>query len=126
MPARVARINPSAQAGSRSVLAYLAVQGGDGLRQGLFAQGRVATTDARVPAVPVSALRTDKPSPYLQLVRDGKVVHQTVAAGARGTADNEPWVAVEGLPEGAVVIRGHIPPLRDGTPVKFTAAKTSP
>ena len=118
--ARVARINPSAQAGSRSVLAYLAIADTSGLRQGLFAQGTVATGKASTLAVPLSALRTDKPAPYLQVVEDDKVVHRSVEPGARGEADKETWVAVQGIQPGSVVIRGHVGPLREGTVVKFT------
>lgn len=120
--ARVARINPSAQAGSRSVLAYLALADATGLRQGLFAQGQLATGRAAGPAVPLAAIRTDKPAPYVQLVEDGKVVHRSVTPGARGEAKQETWAGVTGLPAGAQVIRGHVGPLREGTPVRFTGA----
>jgi RND family efflux transporter MFP subunit len=124
--ARVARINPSAQAGSRSVLVYLAVADTTGLRQGLFAQGTVKTGSASALAVPLAAVRTDKPAPYVQTVENGKVVHRAVQTGARGDVDQESWVAVTGVPEGAVVIRGHVGPLREGTAVKFTRTAPSP
>ena len=120
--ARVARINPSAQAGSRSVLVYLAVADTTGLRQGLFAQGTVKTGSASALAVPLASVRTDRPAPYVQTVENGKVVHRAVQTGARGDVDQESWVAVTGVPEGAVVIRGHVGPLREGTVVKFTQA----
>ncbi len=121
--AKVARINPSAQAGSRSVLAYLSLDQAAGLRQGLYAQGRIATGGQRVLAVPLSALRTDKPTPYLQLVEGGRVVHRAVTPGARGEAGNEPWVAVDGVADGAMLVRGQIGPLREGTAVKFTGGE---
>lgn len=120
--AKVARINPSAQAGSRSVLVYLTVENGTGLRQGLFAQGTLATGQASALAVPLSAVRTDKPQPYVQLVEDGKVVHRSVQTGARGQVGQEALVAVQGVAAGALVIRGSAGPLREGTPVKFTQA----
>ncbi|HEY0823186.1 MAG TPA: efflux RND transporter periplasmic adaptor subunit [Ramlibacter sp.] len=119
--ARVARINPSAQAGSRSVLAYLSLGDTAGLRQGLFAQGTVAIGRASALALPLSAVRTDKPAPYVQVVQDNKVAHLAVETGARGEADKDSWVAVTGVQPGAVVIRGHVGPLREGTLVKFTA-----
>jgi RND family efflux transporter MFP subunit len=118
--ARVVRINPSAQAGSRSVLVYLSVGEPAGLRQGLFAQGTLGTGRSSGLAVPLSALRTDKPAPYLQVVENNQVAHRNVEAGARGEAGKEIMVTVKGVAPGSVVIRGNIAPLREGTAVKFT------
>jgi len=131
--ARVVRINPSAQAGSRAVLVYLGLDGSDGLRQGLFAQGMLGTARASVLAVPLSAVRTDKPQPYVQLVQDGKVVHKPVRPGVRGAdvaarADTagQVFVAVDGLAPGATVIQGAVGALREGTAVGFTSAIKAP
>lgn len=119
--ATVARINPSAQAGSRSVLVYLAIEPRAGLRQGLFAQGQLATARQRALTVPLSAVRTDKPVPYVQVVEDGRVAHRPVEPGARGTAEGETVVAVAGVPEGALVLRGAAGALREGTQVRLSA-----
>lgn len=124
--ARVARINPSAQAGSRSVLAYLAVDDAAGLRHGLFAQGTLATGRTSALAVPLSAVRTDKPAPYVQVVEGDKVAHKGVELGARGEAGKETMVAVKGIGPGAVVIQGSIGSLREGTAVRFTAPTAAP
>lgn len=118
--ARVVRINPSAQAGSRSVLAYLGIDDPTGLRQGLFAQGTLGTGSSRALAVPLSAVRTDKPAPYVQVVENEKVAHQAVEPGLRGDADNEVMVAVTGLSPGALVLKGSVGALREGTAVRFT------
>jgi RND family efflux transporter MFP subunit len=118
--AKVARINPSAQAGSRSVLAYLAIADASGLRQGLFAQGTLGIGRTSAVAVPLSAVRTDKPSPYVQAVENNQVVHKPVEPGARGESGKEVMVAVKGLGAGAAVIQGNIGPLREGTAVRFT------
>ncbi|MFI5446803.1 efflux RND transporter periplasmic adaptor subunit [Polaromonas sp. UC242_47] len=133
--ATVARINPSAQAGSRSVLVYLSIDNRanpgatepSGLRQGLFAQGTLGTARLSALAVPVSAVRTDKPTPYVQVVENNQVVHKPVVLGARGNntavgANDEAMVAVQGLSENAVVIQGAVGSLREGTTVKFTQA----
>lgn len=120
--AKVVRINPTAQAGSRSVLAYLEVSDAGGLRQGLFAQGTLGTGQVTALAVPVSAVRTDKPTPYVQLVVNNQVVHKPVELGSRGEAEREMMVAVKGVAAGAVVIKGSVGPLREGTRVKFTGA----
>ncbi len=115
--ATVARISPAAQAGSRSVLAYLQLDKTEGLRQGLFAQGTLRTGQTQGVAVPLSAVRTDKPQPYLQLVREGKVAHQTVSLGARGRVQGEDWVAVTPLNAGEQVLRVGVGALREGTAV---------
>lgn len=137
--ATVVRINPAAQAGSRSVLAYLGINNASsptgatsGLRQGLFAQGTLGTARSPLRVVPVSAVRTDKPSPYVQAVENGQVVHRTVQTGPRGTViaggvkTAEPMVSVTGLAEDALVIRGSIGALREGTRVRITALTAAP
>ena len=113
--ARVVRIAPSVQTGSRSVLAYLGLPAQEGLRQGLFVQGRIAIGSVKAVAVPLSALRNDKPRPYLQLLRDGKVAHLNVEPGMQGRAADEDMVAIEGLPEGSVVLRAGAGALAEGT-----------
>ena len=124
--ARVQRINPSAQTGSRSVLVYLQISDVTGLRQGLFTQGILGTEQRTVLAVPVNTVRTDQPAPYVQVIEDQKVRHVPVQLGARGTASEDPqsenWVEVQGLREGSQVLGAHVGRLRDGTPVKITQA----
>jgi len=123
LAARVARINPSAQAGSRSVLVYLQLRPQPGLRQGLFAQGTLGTGRVQALAVPLLALRTDKPQPYVQVVEGGRVRHVTVRTGTRGQADGQEMVAIEGLPTGARVLAASVGPLREGTLVRLPAPR---
>ena len=117
--ATVARINPSAQAGSRSVLVYFNVAPQPGLRQGLFARGQLATVRQQALAVPLSAVRTDKPTPYVQVVDGDRIAHRPVQTGPRGEVDGELWVAVTGVADGARVLRGAAGVLREGTPVQL-------
>jgi RND family efflux transporter MFP subunit len=118
--AKVVRVSPSTQAGGRSVLAYLRIDKPAGLRQGLFAQGTLGTGRSSGMAVPLNAVRTDKPEPYVQIVENSQVVHQSVELAARGEADGEPMVLLKGLSENTLVISGLVGPLRVGTAVRFT------
>ena len=110
------------------MIAYLALADGAGLRQGLFAQGTVAVSSATALALPLSAVRTDKPLPYVQILLDGKVQHQTVTLGVRGIgadagkADAPLLVALDGLAAGAQVLAGTVGPLRPGSVVRVGAA----
>lgn len=115
--AKVARIGPAAQVGSRSVLVYLRVQARSGLRHGLFVNGSVQVGTTQGVAVPTSAIRNDRPQPYVQWLKpmpdpsgDGQaeVVHQTVRELARGipvdaSAAQGTWAVVEGIANNSMV-----------------------
>jgi RND family efflux transporter MFP subunit len=126
VPARVARINPSTQAGSRSVLVYLQLKPVPGLRQGLFVQGTLGTEKVKTLAVPLQSVRNDKPVPYVQVVDNQQVRHMSVTLGARGQAGGQDMVAVSGLPEGSLVLAGTVGSLREGTALRVTAAAPAP
>ena len=123
--ATVVRINPSAQVGSRTVPVYLRVeqiQNAAPLRPGLFVQGTLDTGRADVLAVPLDAVRTDKPAPYLQTLKDGRVAYTEVKTGTRAVVNGQTLVAVEGVPVGTPVIAGRIGQLREGTVVSTAGA----
>lgn len=135
--ARVSRINPSTQAGSRAVLVYLSVDAATdaGLRQGLFARGSVNLEKQQALLVPVTSVRIDQAKPYVLVVADGKVAVRSVTLGARGDMDldGRREAAVELLGDavqaGTTVLRGTAGALRDGTLVKMAvraAIKTDP
>jgi RND family efflux transporter MFP subunit len=132
--AKVKRISPSAQAGSRSVLIYLALDKPEGLRHGLFAKGLLGMGKSQVMAVPLSAIRTDRAQPYVQVVESVgsrlQVAHKTVTLGVRGIdemrPEAEPLVGVTGLTEGSVVLKGAVGALREGLVVSYTTASVAP
>ena len=121
--ATVARLNPSATAGSRAVLAYLSLDQSAQLRQGFYAQGMLATGSQRVIAIPLSAVRTDKPQPYVQVLADGKIQHQTVELGSRGEHQSQTMVAVTGLAPGKKILAGVAGPMTVGTAISIEGAK---
>ena len=125
--ATVVRINPSTQAGTRSVMVYLALAPQPGLRQGLFARGRIELQRSDTLAAPLSAVRVDQSKPYVLAVESGKVALRTVELGARGEAafNGRSESAVElkaGAASGAVLLRGSAGAVRDGTAVRLLAA----
>jgi len=128
--AKVVRINPSTQAGTRAVMVYLALQPQPGLRQGLFARGSIELQRKNALAVPVSAVRIDQARPYVLVIEGGKAVQRAVELGVRGEArfDGRTEAAVEivsGAADGATLLRGATGAVRDGTPVKVATAVAS-
>lgn len=118
--AKVVRINPSASVGSRTVLVYLALAQDANLRHGLFAQGSLNVGAVTTLALPLSAVRTDKPQAYVQVVNQNQVQHANVTLGVRGNLADLTMVAVTGVAEGSVVIDGAVGSLRVGTLVTST------
>ncbi len=116
--ARVTRINPTATAGSRSVLVYLTLDSAQGLRQGMFAQGTLATAVVQTLAVPKAAIRTDKPAPYVQVVENKKIAHKTVTIGSSGEFEGTEYVAIQGLAENTAVLQGNVGAVREGIAAK--------
>ena len=125
--AKVARINPSTQAGTRAVMIYLALQPQPGLRQGLFARGTIELQRKDALAAPVSSVRVDQARPYVLAVDGGKVVQRAVELGMRGEAAFQagPESAIElvsGATDGMTLLRASAGAVRDGTPVKVAAS----
>jgi RND family efflux transporter MFP subunit len=132
--AKVKRISPSAQAGSRSVMVYLSLESPEGLRHGLFAKGQIQLKTVQALSLPLSAIRTDRAKPYVQVVEKvgetQQVVHKTVELGLRGIDAQQPetdtWVAVTGVSPNSQVLIGQVGSLREGLLVTFTQAAKTP
>ncbi len=132
--AKVKRISPSAQAGSRSVMVYLSIDAPEGLRHGLFAKGQIQLKTVQALSLPLSAIRTDRAKPYVQVVEKvgetQQVVHKTVELGLRGIDAQQPetdtWVAVTGVSPNSQVLIGQVGSLREGLLVTFTQAAKTP
>lgn len=142
--ARVVRLNPSTQAGTRAVLVYLALQWSGqeppvGVRHGQFAQGTIELERQETLAVPLNMVQPDggplaegntRRGQVLAVV-DGRVVWRSLQLGAQGDIDEGGTrlsaVAVRGgLSEGAVLLRHAVGPLPDGTPVTLPAPAAAP
>jgi membrane fusion protein, multidrug efflux system len=126
--ATVARLNPTVQAGSRSVLVYLRVPAAPGMRQGLFAQGTLTTGRWQAPAVPLSVVRNDKPQPFVQVVKDQRVIHVPVVIGRQGMLEGEPMLALDGVaqaPVGSTLLRAQAGLIREGTAIRLQEAAAS-
>lgn len=117
--AKVLRINPSTQVGSRSVLVYLGIQGHPALRHGVFVQGTLGTQKIQTVAIPLESVRTDKSMPYVQVVQDGKVAHMKVSLGAKGEVNGKALMAVSEITEGTLVLAPSAGAVREGTLVKL-------
>lgn len=134
--ATIVRISPVAQAASRSVLVYLALQTQPGLRQGLFAKGSVLTGTFTGVSVPVSAVRHDKPQAYVQWLQPAAtdtgsgatahIVHHPIQVLGRGfkrgtlTAEDEEFFIINTIADGQYIMSGKSGLIPEKTAIKFS------
>jgi hypothetical protein len=137
--AEVLRVNPSAQAGSRAVVAYLRLQAtspsGDAaagaLRQGLFVRGRIAIDQRQALAVPEGAVSRESGQPTVRVLAEGRIQTRSVELGdlgeaawpIKGEAAAAPMESAyeirKGLQIGDVVLRARTGSLRDGAAARL-------
>jgi len=125
--ARVERINPATDAGTRSIKLYLSVDNADSaLRGGMFAQGElVLDQSAPSPTVPSAAIRSDAGVTYVLAIDNGKLVRRAVTLGLK--TDDASFVEVrEGLAVGTSVLAAKIDALQDGAAVTLAKPSASP
>ena len=115
----VARINPSAEAGSRAMLVYISVANDDSaLRAGMFAKGSITTEKSAVrPLLPIAALRRENNRDVVYKIDGNKVVAQTVSTGLRNDDDGMIEVT-EGLKQGERVVLARLDGVKPGSKVK--------
>jgi RND family efflux transporter MFP subunit len=115
----VERINPAAEAGSRSISIFVTLPNSDAaLKGGMFATGTLAAASrASVNAVPIAAVIAEGGQSFVFAVKDGKAERKPITPGARsvelglvevrdGLAPGSQVIAVkaDGLKHGATVV----------------------
>ncbi|MEP7262163.1 MAG: efflux RND transporter periplasmic adaptor subunit [Usitatibacter sp.] len=116
---KVERVNPSAEAGSRSIMVFVTIPNADAsLKGGMFANGVLATNaGTEVDVIPITALLEEGGQSFVHVVKNGKVERRSIVIGTRnvergvvvvkeGLERNVPVVAVkaDGLKAGATAI----------------------
>ncbi|MFA7278975.1 MAG: efflux RND transporter periplasmic adaptor subunit [Sterolibacterium sp.] len=114
---RVERINPAAEAGSRSIMIYIAINNAERtLRGGMFATGLLNLSKTPpVLAIPISALRGENGQNYVMTLEAGKLAKHFVAIGQ--TVEQDGLVEIRsGLAESAQVVTSRVDGLKPGAP----------
>jgi membrane fusion protein (multidrug efflux system) len=126
---KVVRINPSTQAGSRSILTYIQVDNPQGvLRSGMFGEAQLTLAKkSGVLTVPQSAVQGESATPYVYAIENDRLAQKPIVPGLKG--DDGQGGAIEvvaGLDSGAQIIKNNLGNLRPGTPVRFARMPDSP
>lgn len=114
---RVERINPSSEAGSRSINVYVTIANGDhALRGGMFASGVLNLSNSPpVPALQLSAIRDENGMPYVYAIEAGKLAKRNVELGRRAEQDGLVEIR-SGVAQGVPVITARMEGLKPGAP----------
>ncbi|MES2831450.1 MAG: efflux RND transporter periplasmic adaptor subunit [Pseudomonadota bacterium] len=116
----VARIDPSTQAGSRSIVVYVEINNPQTiLRAGMFGEGRLTLLrrDA-VLTVPASAVQSIDGKTTVYVIRDGSLQKVPVTLGIVGDVEGTDTLEIiSGVEEGTTIIRNNLGNFLPGTRV---------
>lgn len=118
----VVRINPTTEAGSRSILAYILINNPDGaLRGGMFGQAELTLSQkSGVLSVPQSAIRQADGRAIVYVLENGVLTEKAVTLGLEGNDDNGAAVEITaGLTSGAQIVKANLGNLQAGTPARL-------
>jgi len=124
---RVERINPVADANSRSITLYISVANRDGsLKGGMFAKGQIVLDETRKSAVvPAAAIREESGQLYVFTIEGGKIARRPVQVGF--TEPQQGLVEVRsGLEQGLNVVSARVSGLKAGAPAMLKPAAAQP
>ena len=123
---KVARINPTTEAGSRSIVVYINVdnKGGE-LKGGMFAKGVITTEkSSQSPLIPLAALRQQKGQNVVYAIENNKIVARPVELGLRNEDEGLAQVNA-GVAAGTRILVAPLPDIKPGASVKLPAANTA-
>ena len=119
---RIDRIAPQADPVTRQVPIYVSIPNvGGRLVAGLFAEGRVIAESADGFVVPVNAVNTRGPKPWVVRVTNGRAEKVDVELGLVDHR-TERLQIVSGVNEGDILLRGSAQGITPGTPVNVAGA----
>ena len=123
----VARINPAAEVGSRSMTVYVAVNNRDlALKGGMFAKGQLTLEKhPEMPTIPVTALRKHEGRDVVYRIVDNQIQIQPVKLGLRNEEEGLVQV-LEGLEVGSTVVNSKLEGVKAGSKVKLPVASPTP
>src|SRR5687767_9153479 len=112
---RVERINPSAEPGTRTINVYISLSNEESLlKAGMFARVLMTVApEVEVPALPLSAVRTEAAQTFVWLLADDKLARRNIVLGKRDERAQLVEVT-SGLAPSEVVLATKFDNLKDG------------
>ncbi len=123
---KVERINPTAEAGSRSIAIFVSIPNIDQtLKGGMFASGKLAAlASAPIKAIPLVALREEGGQSFVFIINKDKIERKPVTVGLRNVDLGLAEIR-EGLVEGTEVVAVKMEGLKAGATAIYKSAKSA-
>lgn len=123
---KVSRINPTTEAGSRSIVVHISVENRQGeLKGGMFAKGSITTSQsAQGPVVALTAVRQQKTGNVVYVIENNTVVAKPVQLGLRNEDEGVAEVTT-GLSPGSRVIVTPLADVKPGSKIKLPSSSSA-